>query len=71
MKSKKNFGKRRVDRSKATRKSQLRVHNARTRDAIAELEAGKGERYASVGLLMADLEFEDGERIALSGDVPG
>ena len=33
---------------------EVKVPNATTRKAIAELEAGKGERFASVDDLMAD-----------------
>lgn len=33
--------------------------NATTRKAIAELETGKGKRFASVGALMADLNAKD------------
>jgi DNA-damage-inducible protein J len=35
------------------------VPSAATREAIAELEAGKGERFASVEALMEDLKAED------------
>lgn len=38
---------------------EVKVPNATTRKAIAELEAGKGTRFASVEALMADLESED------------
>ncbi len=38
---------------------EVRVPNAATRKAIAELEAGKGKRFASVGALMADLHADD------------
>jgi DNA-damage-inducible protein J len=34
---------------------EVKVPNAVTRDAIAELEAGKGKCFAGVGELMADL----------------
>jgi DNA-damage-inducible protein J len=37
----------------------LKVPNAETREAIAELEAGRGERFESVGALMADLNADD------------
>jgi len=35
------------------------VPNATTRKAFAELEAGKGRRFASVDALMADLHAAD------------
>ena len=35
------------------------VPNATTREAIAELEAGKGKKFASVDDLMADLHADD------------
>ncbi|MGD0788589.1 MAG: type II toxin-antitoxin system RelB/DinJ family antitoxin [Terracidiphilus sp.] len=38
---------------------EVRVPNAATRKAMAELEAGKGERFASVEALMADLHADD------------
>jgi DNA-damage-inducible protein J len=38
---------------------EVKVPNAETRAAIAELEAGKGERFASVAALMADLNADD------------
>ena len=38
---------------------ELKVPNAATREAIAELEAGKGQRFASVEALMADLNADD------------
>jgi DNA-damage-inducible protein J len=38
---------------------EVKVPNAETRAAIAELEAGKGERFASVAALMADLTADD------------
>ena len=38
---------------------EVKVPNATTRKAIAELEAGKGRRFASVDDLMADLRAED------------
>jgi DNA-damage-inducible protein J len=38
---------------------EVKVPNATTRKAIAELEAGKGKRFASVEALMADLHAED------------
>ena len=38
---------------------ELKVPNAETRAAIAELEAGKGKRFASVDALMADLHADD------------
>ena len=37
----------------------VKVPNATTRKAIAELEAGKGKRFASVSDLMADLHADD------------
>ncbi len=37
----------------------VKVPNATTRKAIAELEAGKGKRFASVEELMADLHAGD------------
>ena len=37
----------------------VKVPNAETRQAIAELEAGKGARFASVEALMADLNTDD------------
>ncbi len=37
----------------------VKVPNATTRKAIAELEAGKGKRLASVDDLMADLHADD------------
>lgn len=38
---------------------EVKVPNATTREAIAELEAGKGKRFASVDDLMADLHTND------------
>ncbi len=38
---------------------EVKVPNAVTREAIAELEAGKGKRFASVKALMADLHAND------------
>ena len=38
---------------------EVRVPNAATRKAMAELEAGKGKRFASVDALMADLHADD------------
>lgn len=38
---------------------EVRVPNATTRQAIAELEAGKGKRLASVDDLMADLHEDN------------
>ena len=38
---------------------EVKVPNAVTRQAIAELEAGKGKRFASVDDLMADLHADD------------
>lgn len=37
----------------------VKVPSATTRKAIAELEAGNGKKFASVGDLMADLHTED------------
>jgi DNA-damage-inducible protein J len=37
----------------------VRVPNAATREAMAELESGKGKRFASVDDLMADLHEDD------------
>ena len=37
---------------------EVKVPNATTRKAIAELEAGKGKRFASVDELMADLHAD-------------
>ena len=37
---------------------EVRVPNASTRKAIAELETGKGKRFASVDELMADLHAD-------------
>ena len=38
---------------------EVKVPNATTRKAMAELEAGKGKRFASVDSLMADLNADD------------
>ncbi|MBU2743463.1 type II toxin-antitoxin system RelB/DinJ family antitoxin [Acidithiobacillus thiooxidans] len=38
---------------------EVKVPNTTTRKAIAELEAGKGKRFASVDDLMADLHAGD------------
>jgi DNA-damage-inducible protein J len=38
---------------------ELKAPNAATRKAIAELEAGKGKRFASTAGLMADLNADD------------
>ncbi len=38
---------------------EVKAPNATTRKAIAELEAGKGKRLASVAALMADLHAGD------------
>jgi DNA-damage-inducible protein J len=38
---------------------EVRVPNAVTRKAMAELEAGKGKRFGSVKELMADLHADD------------
>ena len=37
----------------------VKVPNATTRKAIAELEAGKGKRFANVDDLMTDLHADD------------
>jgi len=37
----------------------VKVPNATTRKAMAELEAGKGKRFANVEELMADLHADD------------
>ncbi len=37
---------------------EVKVSNATTREAIAELEAGKGKRLAGVDALLADLNAE-------------
>lgn len=37
----------------------IRVPNAATRDAISELEAGKGKRFENIEDLMADLHADD------------
>jgi DNA-damage-inducible protein J len=38
---------------------EVKVPNAATRDAIAELETGKGVKFNSVDALMADLRADD------------
>ena len=38
---------------------EVKVPNATTRKAMAELEAGKGKRFAGVEALMADLHADD------------
>lgn len=38
---------------------EVKAPNAKTRKAIAELESGKGKRFASVNDLMADLHADD------------
>jgi DNA-damage-inducible protein J len=38
---------------------EVRVPNARTRKAIAELESGKGKRFRTVNALMEDLHAND------------
>ncbi|MGA8781756.1 MAG: type II toxin-antitoxin system RelB/DinJ family antitoxin [Terracidiphilus sp.] len=38
---------------------EVRVPNARTRKAVAELELGKGKRFKSVKALMRDLHAND------------
>ena len=37
----------------------VKVPNARTKKAIAQLEAGKGKKFASVDSLLADLRADD------------
>jgi DNA-damage-inducible protein J len=37
----------------------VKVPNATTREAIAELEAGKGKKFTNVDDLMADLHADD------------
>ena len=37
----------------------VKVPNSTTRKAIAELEAGKGKKFANVDDLMADLHADD------------
>ena len=38
---------------------EVKVPNATTRQAMAELEAGKGKRFANVEALMTDLHADD------------
>lgn len=38
---------------------EVKVPNATTRQAMAELDAGKGKRFGSIEALMADLESDD------------
>ena len=38
---------------------EIKAPNAATRKAIAELDAGKGKSFATVGTLMADLHADD------------
>ena len=38
---------------------EVKVPNATTREAMAELEAGKGKSFASIDALMADLHEDD------------
>jgi DNA-damage-inducible protein J len=38
---------------------EVKVPNSATREAMAELEAGKGKRFASVDALMDDLHADD------------
>jgi DNA-damage-inducible protein J len=38
---------------------EVKVPNAATREAIAELEAGKGKSFAGIDALMADLHEDD------------
>jgi DNA-damage-inducible protein J len=41
---------------------EIKVPNATTRKAIAELESGKGKRFTSTDALMADLNADDERR---------
>jgi len=38
---------------------EVKVPNTTTRKAVADLQAGKGKRFASVDALMADLHADD------------
>ena len=38
---------------------EVKVPNATTRKAVADLQAGKGKRFVSVDALMADLHADD------------
>ena len=38
---------------------EIRVPNATTRKAMAELEKGKGKRFSSIDTLMSDLHADD------------
>jgi len=38
---------------------EVKAPNATTRKAIAELESGKGKRFASIDALLADLNADD------------
>ena len=38
---------------------EVKVPNAATREAIAELAAGKGAKFANIEALMADLDADD------------
>ena len=38
---------------------EVKVPNATTRKAIAELESGKGKKFANINALMADLHADD------------
>jgi len=38
---------------------EIKAPNATTREAIAELEAGKGQSFSDVNALMADLHADD------------
>lgn len=38
---------------------EIKAPNAATRAALTELEAGKGQRFATVDALMADLDADD------------
>ena len=38
---------------------EVKAPNAKTRKAIAQLEAGKGKRFTSTAALMADLNADD------------
>ena len=38
---------------------EIKVPNATTRKAIAELESGKGKKFSNINALMADLHADD------------
>ena len=38
---------------------EIKVPNSTTRKAVAELESGKGKRFATVDSLMADMNADD------------